>query len=781
MQQTVSGRRGTGEAIAGEATSRPLTVAARLRNFSDAPGRWATHSDHDGPQWMHRTHEDTCRDALNSGHGLEHRGLVGACQQQAIDRGRAGLACEGTARFGRRHIDPRNDRLADCPKRRHRVAAVRGASYRSELEVDVSRNTVRSASPSCSVRPEHVPPTHSPRVGQGDTGDVCPGLGSSRRPARFPGPRRSWGTSDGTLGTGIGGGHHAIARACRRRPCVSRTRTATIHTMVLLAGHGRSRRRFLALASVTAGALLAACETAAPSPTPTVVRRAPVPPTARPDVSARTIVHAQYADARTMQPVLARDPASAAFAALHYNAPLLRRNPETLDWDPTEGTAAAVVVADRGRSITYTLREGLSWSDGAPLTAGDYRFTYERIVDPATDHPYRSVYENVVAVEAPDDRTLIWTFREAFCPSVDYTVINPIPRHVFGGADLERHPASTRPVVGSGPFLLREWDQGTRANFEANPAFYLGRPRLDRYVIRLVADASEGWTLVKRGEADVAAILASDAADASSSGGTKLVAHYPATSSWTYLGLNLRHPILADRSVRQAIAHAVDREALIREVRLGRARPINSPFGRGSWASTVVPGIPYDPAAAERLLDAAGWQPATGGTRANDGRGLAFTLRYPSGSSERERAATRIAADLRTVGIEVRLLADRLADLVDRVNVTREYDLCILGWTVPIEPHGTRDVWTTGGLQNGSGLADVTIDLLYEEAAVITGCGRDERAQAYGEIQRRVADAIPCVFLFENQSLTATSTRIAVNPLTRLGWDYRPWEWATIG
>ena len=555
--------------------------------------------------------------------------------------------------------------------------------------------------------------------------------------------------------------------------------------MVLVAGCGRTRRQFLSLLSTTAGALLAACEMAAPSPTPTAVRRAFVPPTAMPtarrEASPRTVVHAQYADARTMQPVLARDPASAAFASLHYNAPLLRRNPETLDWDPTEGTAAAVVVANGGRSITYTLREGLWWSDGAPITAGDYRFTYERIVDPAIDHPYRTVYENVVAVEAPNDRTLIWTFRDAFCPSVDYTVINPIPRHVFGGADLERHPASTRPLVGSGPFLLREWDQGAGATFEANPTFYLGRPRLDRYVIRLVADASEGWALVKRGDADIAAILASDAADANSSEGTALVAQYPATSSWTYLGLNLRHSILADRSVRQAIAHAVDREALIREVRLGRARPIDSPFGHGSWASTVVPGIPFDPVAAGRLLDAAGWRPATGGTRAKDGRGLTFTLRYPAGSSERERVATMIAADLRTVGVEVTLLADRLADLVDRVNVTREYDLCILGWTLPIEPHGTRDVWTTGGLQNGSGLADATIDALYDEAARVADCNRDARAQTYGEVQRRVADAIPCVFLFENQSLTATSTRIAVNPPTRLGWDYRPWEWAIVG
>jgi peptide/nickel transport system substrate-binding protein len=547
---------------------------------------------------------------------------------------------------------------------------------------------------------------------------------------------------------------------------------------IMLRGTRLTRRHLVGVAPLAVGSALVACEaTTAPTPTSTVPRRAVPTPLARADRAPSELVHAQYADARTMQPLLARDPASAAFVANHYNAPLMRRDPTTLEWDPTDGTAAGVVLSDGGRSITYTLREGLRWSDGTPLTASDYRFTYQSMIDPGIDHPYRAVYANVASVEAPDDRTLTWTLREAFCPAVDYTVINPIPRHVFEGVSLERHPASSRPTVGSGPFLLREWNQGRNASFEANPSFYLGQPRLDRYTIRLVPDAAAGWESVKAGDADIAAIQASDASDVRSTTGVRVIAHYPATSSWTYLGMNLRHRILSDRNIRHAIAHSIDRVALIREVRLGHAHIIDSPLGRGSWASAVIPGIAYDPPSARRLLDEAGWVSGASGTRTKDEMTLELTMRYPSGNPERQLAATMIGTNLREVGIKVDLVADGLADLVDRVNVTHEYDLCLLGWSVPVEPNGTRGVWTTNGSQNGSGLADATIDALYDEAVRLVGCGREARARAYGEIQRRVAEAIPCVFLFENEALAAVSDRVSVNAVTRLGWDYRPWEW----
>jgi peptide/nickel transport system substrate-binding protein len=546
----------------------------------------------------------------------------------------------------------------------------------------------------------------------------------------------------------------------------------------------QTRRRLLAVTLAVTGAALAACEVSTPKPTPVVPQPSGaqlVPDNILTRPPAGTLVHAQYADARTMQPLLARDPASAAFVSNHYNAPLLRRNPETLEWDANEGTAAALTVADGGRLLAYTLRDGLAWSDGTPLTARDYQFTYERMLDPAVDHPYRAVYAHVAKLEVPDDRNLVWTFRERFCPGIDYTVINPIPRHVFEGTDLSRHPESTQPTVGSGPFLLREWNRGRNAVFEANTSFYLGRPLLDRYEIRLVADASEGWNLVKKGEADIASLQASDASLAKVSAGTRLVTHYPVTSSWTYLGMNMRHRVLSDRVARLAIAHAVNREALIQDVRLGHARTLDAPFGRGSWASSAVPSIDFEPERSRRLLDDAGWRIGTEGMRAQGSTSLAFTLRYPTGNREREAIASKVATDLREVGIAIELVAERLADLVDRVNVTHEYDLCLLGWTVPIEPHGTREVWASNGTQNGSGLVDTAIDALYDQSVRVSECGREDRVKVFGEIQRRITESVPCVFLFENESLTATSNRVSVNPLTRLGWDYRPWEWTARG
>ncbi len=530
-----------------------------------------------------------------------------------------------------------------------------------------------------------------------------------------------------------------------------------------------------------------ACQEIGASPTPTVSRPVvaqPEPPPSAGGAGSRprsglTVTQALTADARTLQPLLARDAASAAFITNHYNAPLLRRNADTLEWDATDGTASAVVISDGGRTLTYVLREGLTWSDGTPLTSDDYRFTFERMVDPETDHPYRTTFDRVASVEAPDPRTLVWSFREAFCPAIDFTVINPIPRHVFDGAALASHPASRAPVVGSGPFLLEEWQPGVSATFVANDRFYLGRPRIDRHVLRLVPDAATSWAMVKSGDVDLAAIQATDAAEATRTPGIGTIAHYPATSSWTYVGMNLRHPVLSDLRVRRAIAHAIDRKALVQDVRLGHARLVESPIARESWAAANLPGVPHDPGAARRLLDEAEWgSQFEGGTRTREGTLLSLTLHFPSGTRERERVATMVKEDLRAIGVAVDVVPESLPDLIDRVNVTHEYDLCLLGWTAPVEPHGTREIWASGGAQNGSGLADPIVDDLYDRAVHVAGCGRGDRAALYREIQERIAAAVPCVFLFENESIAAVSDRVRVNPVSRLGWDYRPWEWS---
>lgn len=273
-----------------------------------------------------------------------------------------------------------------------------------------------------------------------------------------------------------------------------------------------TKRSAIRLTTGLLGLLAGACNSSPPQATPAPTlrpekrRNVPAPP--RP--VAGTITIGIGSDAQTLQPLLARDTASAAYIATHYNAPLMRRNPETLDWDPTYGTAAGVVIGDQGRTLRFTLKPGLQWSDGKPLTVHDYRYTYARMSDPSTGYPYRDLFRPFEAVTTPDDETLELTLREPFCPALDYAVLNPIPQHVFGDAPLDAHPASTKPTVGSGAWILSSWTRDQEAVFVANDRFYLGRPPTDRLVFRLARDADAALALLQTGEIDHAVLQASN-------------------------------------------------------------------------------------------------------------------------------------------------------------------------------------------------------------------------------------------------------------------------------
>ncbi|MEN9617725.1 MAG: hypothetical protein RL022_3147, partial [Chloroflexota bacterium] len=166
-----------------------------------------------------------------------------------------------------------------------------------------------------------------------------------------------------------------------------------------------TKRSAIRLTTGLLGLLAGACNSslpqATPAPTARPEKRRDVPAPPRP--VAGTITIGIGSDAQTLQPLLARDTASAAYIATHYNAPLMRRHPETLDWDPTYGTAAGVVIGDQGRTLRFTLKPGLQWSDGKPLTVHDYRYTYARMSDPSTGYPYRDLFRSFEAVTTPDD------------------------------------------------------------------------------------------------------------------------------------------------------------------------------------------------------------------------------------------------------------------------------------------------------------------------------------------------------------------------------------------
>jgi ABC-type transport system substrate-binding protein len=313
-------------------------------------------------------------------------------------------------------------------------------------------------------------------------------------------------------------------------------------------------------------------------------------------------------------------------------------------------------ITEEGRVLTLSLRDDLTWSDGEPLTAQDFVFTYEMIVDPnnavASAYPYD---EAVASVEAPDDLTVVVTFNEAFIPWASSLWQGLLPEHILrpvyeAEGTIDNAEWNHAPTVGSGPYVFAEWESGSFTRFEANENYWLGRPALDEIFIRFVPDDASQVNALVAGDGDLGTFFDySDVPTLKDAGVDVFAAQSGYNEGWFFYLGEESHPALQDKRVRQAIAMGFDRASLSQDLLLGLTKPAATYWDNTPYADPAVEPWPYDPLAAATLLDDAGWIDSNGdGTRDKDG--VELVLSY--GTTTRE-----IRQD--TVGVPARSTTTR--------------------------------------------------------------------------------------------------------------------------
>jgi peptide/nickel transport system substrate-binding protein len=327
---------------------------------------------------------------------------------------------------------------------------------------------------------------------------------------------------------------------------------------------------------------------------------------------------------------------------------------------------------------------------------------------------------------------------------------------------------------------FKEWQKDD--HFTASPAYadYVdGQALLDGYTFRVVKDSTVATQLFKTQDIDFVTPDPIDWDEISKLPFVQTFTYYPPGASWTYIGFNMKSPFLADKKVRQAISSAIDKESMIKTIRLGHARVQYSNIHAGSWAYTDdVPKFPYDQAKAKQLLKDAGWTPGSDGILQKDGKAFKIRLFYNSGNKQREQIAIITQQNLKDVGIQAEVISEEFNAYLERVRNTHDVEMFILGWTGGGgEPNGTGPIWKTGGSQNYTGFANADVDKLYEQASNTPGCKQDDRKPLYGQIQKIIAEEQPYVFLYTNEALLAVNKRVKVNPLKIPGPLYAPELW----
>ena len=436
--------------------------------------------------------------------------------------------------------------------------------------------------------------------------------------------------------------------------------------------------------------------------------------------------------------------------------------------DPMPALATSWTVSDDGRSVTFKLRDGVKWHDGTPFTSADVKYTFEEILK--KHHPRgRATFANLESVETPDKLTAVFKLSKpsAYMMAALSASESPVlPKHLYEKGDPTTSPQLAAPV-GTGPFKFAEWQRGKFIRLVKNPDYWVkGQPHFDAMIVRFIPDAGARAVALETGELDVSGgdpvpladlkrIDALPSLEVTTEGYSMYGAMY-------YLEFNMRDPQFKDVRVRQAIAHAIDRDFVAKNTWFGYATPATGPISnkQPKFYTDNVPKYPFNTKRAEELLDQAGFPRQAGGIR--------FKISHDpaSGSEEYRRFGEYFKQAMKTIGIDVELRVSDSATYQRRVWTDNAYQTTSYGiFTMPDPTIGVQRVFWSKNIRkgvpysNGSGYTSAEMDALLEAAQV----ERDptKRRDLWHKMQTVAMTDLPIIPIINRSHTSVYSKRLA--------------------
>jgi len=396
----------------------------------------------------------------------------------------------------------------------------------------------------------------------------------------------------------------------------------------------------------------------------------------------------------------------------------------------------------------FQLKEGILFHDGSILTAEDVKYTFDTIIDLSSRSPHRGAFEKVKSIELLGKYTIRYSLKEPFAPFImNLTAIGIVPKHTAhkSGSSFSRQP------VGTGPFKLIDFIPDEKAVLESNVDYFEGRPRLAGIVFKIVPDSTVRLLELSQGNIH---LLQNDIPPdlfpfLEKRGNLKIIRKEGTTFS--YVGFNLEDPILKNKKVREAIAHAIDREAIIRYILKGLASLAGGILSPYNWAyEGDVKLFKYDRTRAIKLLDESGFKDPDG-----DGPGMRFELTFKTSTDQlRKRIAEIIQQQLREVGIGINIRSYEWGTFYSDIKAGN-FQLYTLSWVGITDPDVLFYIFHSSSIPpkgaNRGRYINQRIDRLIEEGRTTLDIHR--RKKIYSEIQKILAKDLPYVSLWHTTNV----------------------------
>ncbi len=444
---------------------------------------------------------------------------------------------------------------------------------------------------------------------------------------------------------------------------------------------------------------------------------------------------------------------------------------------PQPQLATAWSISPDGLQYTFRLREGVRWHDGQPFTSKDVAVSIGLLKQYHSRG--RSTFANVVEVRTPNPQTALLKLSKP-APYLIYALAaseSPIvPAHLYGSGDPLENPHNIDPV-GTGPYRFKRWERGSHAVFVRNPDYWdAPKPYIDELVVRFIGDPAARAVALETGELDLAGENPVPLLDIQRLQALPHLAletrGYSYDAAQTQLQFNLDNRYLAKQQVREAIAHSIDRQAILKSVWYGYGIVAPSPISPllTQFYDPSVPTLPYDLARAGQLLDAAGLPRQSSGFR------FPLTIDYNPYDPTFARLAEYLRQTLRRVGIESTVRSQDFGAYVKRIYTDRDFDLDanFLGNTFDPTVGVQRLYWSRNfrkgvPFSNASHYDSPEVDRLLEAAAV----ENDPRARVeyFRKFQQVVGRDLPIVDLVTLKQVTLYNRRVHNHTVTADGLD----------
>ncbi len=466
----------------------------------------------------------------------------------------------------------------------------------------------------------------------------------------------------------------------------------------------------------------------------------------------------------------------------------LRFVPELAVQVPTQQNGG---ISKDGLTITYHLRPGVKWEDGAPFTSHDVVFTVNAIDNPKNNLESREGWDQLAGVEAVGPYEVRFHLKRIYAPALvtyfstsgNYPIL---PAHILEKyPDINNVPFNAAPI-GIGPFKFVRWVHGDHIELVANPLYWRGPPKLQHIIFRVVPKETTILVLLKTHEIDAWFRAPSNFYEQIKELEPEYRVQLVPSFVFSHMDFNLKVPLFQDLRVRQAIHYALNMQDIINKVSHGVNIPSDANVSTLSWAyDPHVMHFDYNPDKARQLLAQAGWTPGPDGVLTKNGKRFSFNLEAVTGGATGEATETLVQQQLRAVGIDAKI-KNYPAEVFfapygsGGILFNGKYDVAFFAWVAPADPddhslYGCDEFPPQG--QNVMFWCDPKV-----QAAELAGRASYDQATrkaAYAIEQSEIASQSATIIMWFQRVIHVTSPNLKgfiPAPATTSNWN--TWEWS---